>query len=1201
MSRRVVVERHALLGADDDPDLVAQSEESLSLQDAVHSSDDEAAIEAGLKPTPAAAAATAADDNDDNEAADDNDDSSKASASKRAKKKKAKETKGAVVAAPLSGAGGHLDDLIVCATEPVPASSVCTDDVLLRDLSPEADAALIEARRVLRDEIVRGVFRYCVLQVALPESLFRAGDDRHIDDKAFRTTDPTSELRDLAFDESGQQRRLTREQLAQLSRTGSFVVPSRRHPDLEHEWRVSAMLVRGTSNIAADWRHTVAISADQMLCQVPRRFQLRDRFSVAAGFWSIGRGVWDFFALLFGFIEREQRFDEDSAISQLRQLYVLLHLRAAGKPLLNVNYDGAGDLVDAPRDAAADKGKPDARDDVPQLDEARPFAHWPPAFQSDAAVDALHAAAESLLRRRKERDYEPDGAPSALPRASWLFRYASRERVVALDAPDVKFERVLVAHSGAIDKIVQRIVSALDAEWDDRRADELTAAIRAVASERGVDADAALKGVDKELVRQLSAPVASALAAKYNALLLERVERSAALAGVRADVPALVRDALRARWIVRQNELDFARIERIRDEAELKRYAAARPILSQVDGWREDHMDAFRARLQADLRKQRTASVIAELKAAGLAKEAYLMQRAADYDERIKASDRARLKQFKEPKRVFGIRVRRLLSSNWVITKDDRGHYSVDKWADWSASSDHVLWRWWYFVVLLFGLLKNICFYLLVSIVAGPLSLRALVWPTPFYPEKKVNEVTGKIETDTSLKIWSFPALLGALWRNVGAKRAEFEQRPDTGLVGKGVTRIFNVLWWVVFYGLFGTVFLAAFMPAAILISTALSLALLVTAVAWWPVVLLISFLWALLVHDWMHAKYGDKWFPLLSALLLRIGLLGVGRIAVCVLAALVVHPLVALSCAVFACLRAGLRWFWDKLMMLLVLRRRGRVPAANEFLTRRVRGPGITFQCAFQIPTDSALVALRSSLESLELAELSRRVHWIETAPQIWLKRAQRRAVAGLLASYAPTPNLNNAVGGTSEMREMRRQFESALAQRRSALPGISRHSELRQTADDLSNTMTMAEQIVERFVRARILAALERRCPHVPVDMEDADEHTAPAFWKRQSVKAGDFKALTAKLLKEKLGARFLEPLEESDRVIQLEAKDTRLRTIVGDVLSGVVSPPLRANTYAYTESVSDTAADETRIVQRMVASGVAVNPVQVAEIRL
>jgi hypothetical protein len=53
-------------------------------------------------------------------------------------------------------------------------------------------------------------------------------------------------------------------------------------------------------------------------------------------------------------------------------------------------------------------------------------------------------------------------------------------------------------------------------------------------------------------------------------------------------------------------------------------------------------------------------------------------------------------------------------------------------------------------------------------------------------------------------------------------------------------------------------------------------------------------------------------------------------------------------------------------------------------------------------------------------------------------------------------------------------------------------RNSDLRQTADMLSNTIAVAEQVVERFVSERILAALSQKCPHVPDDMPNQGDHT-------------------------------------------------------------------------------------------------------------
>jgi hypothetical protein len=1237
--RERVVERHAFVDPDDPDNDVRTAAESdavvASIQDAINVTDDVGVSFSSKK--------KAVIDNDD----DDKDDDDKKKKTKKSRKDKdkidANNDNSNDQNAPNHPAPRHLDDLIACATEPLNESHVCDDATLAPpDMSPD----LVAARTQMRAAMVVGAFRHTVLQAVLPDTLFRDHDMAFIQNSVFKTSDPSAELRSLAFDEiSGRQRRLTRDQLAQLSRTGTFTVPSQRYPDLEHEWQVSALLVRGTSNILDDWRGIVAVSAGQLLWQVPGRFVRRDPedFSVASAFISIFKGLFYALALLFGFIERYPAFGS-SAADELGRLYGMLHLRGSGRLLKGrkderdredpppTEYDSL--VVDAsevddfasvddadvaaavaaslttttattttkapppPRKAKRDDGKSDAavradpRDDVPLIDEATPFAHWPPQFHAppNRLVNDLFLS----RNRRAELDaWRRDGdslpsSPSASERARWLCNNSSREAITALDDGAVRFERVLVARRFEISRVVESLVATQTAEWKDRHEHELAKVIRAVAGARGLDVDACLKGTDKELVRSIASEVSSDLARVYNAELLARI-KGASFASVQdapADLAQRVHDAVRAHWIVQQNRTDKSRVTSIRNRLEERRVQAARPVMSRVDGWFSAQMLAYNRQLGKTLDAQFDAATIAELRAAGNASEAYLYERSRVYGEQRRQADETRLATYKQPTRTFSMRVRIWAPSNWHITKTTKpAYYTVDKHDTWTVRTGHVLWRWHLYVVMTVAYWKNIVFYLLLAnVFAGPLSLRALFSPHPYYPDKTVDERTGKIVPNENVKVNSFPYLLGKLWSNVSSMRREFEGRPDTGLIGKGVTRLFNLVWCYIIVGLFGTVLLVAFMPAAILLNCALSIVLGVTAIVWWPIALLIGFLFALLIYDWLHARYGDRWFPLPMALIGRVVVLGVLRLVLAVLFAVVVHPLVALCCFLFACLRAAARWTWDKLMMLLILKRRGRVPASDEFLTRRVRGPGLSFTCAFQIPTEAALVALRAQLELLELRELQRRVDWIETSPSVWLHRALKRTFDGVLASYSGSSQLMSEVRGRREVLEMRSEFQRALNARRKLIPDSVRNSDLRQTADMLSNTIAVAEQVVERFVSERILAALARTCPHVPDDMPGKADHDAASFWTRQSVKKDDFRALTAKLLTSALGARFLEPLEETDRVIKLEAEHTRMRDIVGNVLDGVKSPPLRVNTYVYNERELDSENDEKRVEQRI-----------------
>ena len=99
-----------------------------------------------------------------------------------------------------------------------------------------------------------------------------------------------------------------------------------------------------------------------------------------------------------------------------------------------------------------------------------------------------------------------------------------------------------------------------------------------------------------------------------------------------------------------------------------------------------------------------------------------------------------------------------------------------------------------------------------------------------------------------------------------------------------------------------------------------------------------------------------------------------------------------------------------------------------------------------------------------------------------------------------------------------------------------IPQKTELRQTAAQLAETVPIAEEIVKKFLEERVLASLRGDCPHAPHNAAVKNPHTDAEFWREWNVRTNDFAELTKLLLKHIFGERFLVPLEDSDRVIQL-----------------------------------------------------------------
>ena len=70
------------------------------------------------------------------------------------------------------------------------------------------------------------------------------------------------------------------------------------------------------------------------------------------------------------------------------------------------------------------------------------------------------------------------------------------------------------------------------------------------------------------------------------------------------------------------------------------------------------------------------------------------------------------------------------------------------------------------------------------------LSLRALFYTEPFYPNYVLDQKTGILQKDRRSETWTVISRIDSLWNHISQKRKDFESKPDTGLMSKDVVRV---------------------------------------------------------------------------------------------------------------------------------------------------------------------------------------------------------------------------------------------------------------------------------------------------------------------------------------------------------------------------------------------------------------------------
>ena len=224
-------------------------------------------------------------------------------------------------------------------------------------------------------------------------------------------------------------------------------------------------------------------------------------------------------------------------------------------------------------------------------------------------------------------------------------------------------------------------------------------------------------------------------------------------------------------------------------------------------------------------------------------------------------------------------------------------------------------------------------------------SFTALFSIRPYTVQRKLDQITGEmVKDESSPKVLTFFSRLSAIWSHVAKARAHFEAQPDRGLIGKSVTRIFNVFWNYCVVGLVGTAALTAIFPPLCLTVSSASLVLGLTGLIWYPVLNLIIHLSFIVVYDW---EYGDtgKWFAHLFPLLRQVVafmLLVVVSPALALASGLVICPATSALVTAFALVKKAVRVLQDGFFYHALIKRRGRVPSSDTWDIRRISGPGL-------------------------------------------------------------------------------------------------------------------------------------------------------------------------------------------------------------------------------------------------------------------
>ncbi|XP_050538538.1 uncharacterized protein LOC126903976 isoform X2 [Daktulosphaira vitifoliae] len=466
------------------------------------------------------------------------------------------------------------------------------------------------------------------------------------------------------------------------------------------------------------------------------------------------------------------------------------------------------------------------------------------------------------------------------------------------------------------------------------------------------------------------------------------------------------------------------------------------------------------------------------------------------------------------------------------------------RWPFWRVISYFFrTWTWTWNAMFFFGIIIPWC---------SPVSLRSLFCSEAFFPDLELSQINGTLFPRKSSLTSTLFSRLNSLWRHISKSRTHFETKPDTGFIGKGMTRHINRFWNYLIKGIIGTLSMLILFPVICLLCSFGSLIIALLCPLWIPIITLLIHIFNGLIYDLdCPAEWKNRYFVILEALLWNIVIQGFIQPVLACTIAFIFCPIATFILIIGAIVRYWFRIAWDSLIFHLLIKKRGRVPACDSFIVKRIAGPGMATDYFYQIQPEQALAALEAKMELDELNAFQQLMEQKIHQPQ--KDFAQFVEVCfGPFSAHLAKNGAYRVLEKESQdlMSTLQDKLERRLRELQTGLSANLR-SKIRLSSNDLKVTIAIASKMLE-FWYPR----------HVIIKLSICEEE----FWESKGLSVNDWSSLAIVFLTDIFSLDFFTPLDDADTKFKLKTDNnvdlsrfTNIiqNTVINDQNSEILGP--------------------------------------------
>ncbi|XP_043653946.1 uncharacterized protein LOC122620516 isoform X1 [Drosophila teissieri] len=884
---------------------------------------------------------------------------------------------------------------------------------------------------------------------------------------------PFDELDAVASDGSGEPRRLTSAQLKTLRETGEFDVPSLHFPGQVHKWRLSQLLQKGKLRAQDSFLSDLALAA--------RFVVVTARARILSHFFSVVQAM-------HGLLE---------AFTRLADMFI-------GVPALlahNLDYKIKEERC---------------RFLIAEL-VCRP--------EYEDCLHGLCSYVRKMLRRATMEKFDFNSCEVSQPVPYLFLTPKGQEIDLRLFCRDI------------MRKALPILIGILEREtrgWFLHFRERLIAELRAK------------KLNDKEIEEEVN----EAVMKEYLQRVYSSIVSDAKLAELGGGVPELLVQQAQSVVIMYKAVDKVEQNIRLIREDHKKCLANDHSVLSRVAPWLRSklrHAEENRLHKSAWSAHEEALKMCTQN---NLHQTAYFLSRDLIFMKEREPVLLKELKNAKTPTRSFQWACRIWSPQSWIIRRNFQGQSDViptvisqhatsivtprsdpsqpvflvekeilrttsTRWPFWRLlNMIQRIWCWSWNMMFLLGILVPWC---------SPLGLRALCCVKPFMPDLELSQINGTLFPRKTSITQTLASRLIELWRHISKSRTHFETEPDTGFIGKGLTRNLNRTWNYFVKGFLGTMVILFAFPLICLAASLLSIILAVTAPLWIPLFVLLLHIYMILIYD-LDApdNMKNRYCILMEAIVWNLLIQGLLQPVAAILMATLICPLAAGVVFIVGVIRYSLRLVWDSLTYHLFIKKCGRVPASDSIAVKRIAGPGLALDYYFIIRPEQALAALEAKMELDELQAYQHATERVVLQPQQDFLQFVEACFGPFSAQISKTgPYLSLDREAQDLMSTLHEKLEKRRRELQTALTTQVK-SRIKLNTKELKIAIQLAAHILEKYYPSHVIGRLS-------ISEEE--------FWDNKGLTVNDWPGLAGLIYTDIFSLDFLTPLTEHDTHFKLE----------------------------------------------------------------